>query len=40
MTPLLIIPEVFGVSIEVYFILLILGLTTYFFWRWLFKTAA
>ncbi len=37
MTLLLIIPEVFGVSIEVYFILLILGLTTYFFWRWLFK---
>jgi hypothetical protein len=37
MNPLLIIPEVFGVSIEVYFILLVLGVTTYFFWRWLFK---
>ncbi len=37
MTTLLIIPEVFGVSIEVYFILLFIGIPTYFFWRWLLK---
>ena len=37
MTTLLIIPEIFGVSIEVYFILLFLGVPTYFFWRWLLK---
>ncbi len=37
MTPLLIIPELFGVSIEVYFILIILGVPTYFFWRWVLK---
>lgn len=30
------IPEIFGVSIEVYAILLILGVPLYFFWRWLF----
>lgn len=37
MTPLFIIPELFGVSIEVYFILLLLSVPTYFFWRWLLK---
>lgn len=37
MTPLFIIPELFGVSIEVYFILLLLCVPTYFFWRWLLK---
>lgn len=31
------IPEIFGVSLEVYFILLILGLPTYYFWKWLLK---
>jgi len=37
MNHLLYIPELFGVSIEVYFILIILGICTFFFWRWLFK---
>ena len=37
MNTLLFIPELFGVSIEVYFILLLLGASTFFFWRWLFK---
>ena len=37
MTPLLIIPELFGVSIEVYFILIFLSVPTYFFWRWVLK---
>ena len=37
MTPLLIIPELFGVSIEVYFILILLGVPTFFFWRWVLK---
>jgi hypothetical protein len=34
---LYILPELFGVSIEVYVILLIIGSSTFFFWRWLFK---
>ncbi|MBX3165710.1 MAG: hypothetical protein KF900_14635 [Bacteroidetes bacterium] len=34
---LLFIPEFFGVSIEVYVILLILGIPVFFFWRWFFK---
>ena len=34
---LLDIPVIFGLSIEVYFILIILGIPTFFFWRWLFK---
>jgi hypothetical protein len=37
MATLLILPELFGVSIEVYFILLFLGIPTYFFCRWLLK---
>ena len=37
MTTHLFIPEIFGVSIEVYFILLFIGVPTYFFWRWLLK---
>ncbi len=37
MTKLLFIPTLFGLSIEVYFILIILGIPTFFFWRWLFK---
>jgi hypothetical protein len=36
-TELLFIPTLFGLSIEVYFILIILGIPTFFFWRWLFK---
>lgn len=31
------IPVIFGLSIEVYFILIILGIPTFYFWRWLFK---
>lgn len=31
------IPTIFGMSIEVYFILLLLGIPTFFFWRWLLK---
>jgi hypothetical protein len=34
---LLDIPVIFGLSIEVYFIFIILGIPTFFFWRWLFK---
>ncbi len=34
---LLDIPVIFGLSIEVYFILIILGIPTFFFWRWVFK---
>jgi hypothetical protein len=34
---LLDIPTIFGLSIEVYLILIILGIPTFFFWRWLFK---
>jgi hypothetical protein len=34
---LLDIPVIFGLSIEVYFILIALGIPTFFFWRWLFK---
>ena len=37
MTILLDIPQLFGVSIEVYFILLILGISTFYIWRWLLK---
>jgi hypothetical protein len=37
MTTLLYIPTIFGISIEVYFILIILGIPTFFVWRWLFK---
>jgi hypothetical protein len=33
----LFIPTLFGLSIEVYFIIIILGIPTYFFWRWLLK---
>lgn len=35
MAILLILPKKFGVSVEVYFILLFLGVVTFFFWRWL-----
>jgi hypothetical protein len=31
------IPLLFSVSIEVYYILFMLGIPTFFFWRWLFK---
>jgi hypothetical protein len=31
------ISSLFGISIEVYFILIILGIPTFYFWRWLFK---
>jgi hypothetical protein len=31
------IPVVFGLSIEVYFFLLIIGVPTFFFWKWFFK---
>lgn len=31
------IPVIFGLSIEVYFILLIIAIPTFFFWRWLLK---
>ena len=34
---LLIIPEFFGISIEVYFIILILAIPTFFIWRWIFS---
>jgi hypothetical protein len=34
---LLDIPVIFGLSIEVYFILIFLGISAFFFWRWLFK---
>jgi len=34
---LLNIPELFGFSIEVYFILLIIAIPTFYFWRWLLK---
>jgi len=34
---LLDIPVILGIDIEVYFILIILGIPTFFFWRWLFK---
>lgn len=37
MTKLLLIPKLFGVSIEVYFIILILAMPTFFVWRWIFK---
>jgi amino acid transporter len=37
MTKLLYIPELFGVSIEVYFIILILAIPTFFIWRWIFR---
>jgi len=37
MTTLLYIPTLFGVSIEVYFILIVLGVPTFFIWRWLLK---
>ncbi len=37
MNHLLYIPELFGISIEVYFIIIFLGFWTFFFWRWLFK---
>ncbi len=37
MRELLYIPVIFGVSLEVYFILVILGTPSFFFWRWLFK---
>lgn len=37
MTPLLYIPEFFGVSIEVYLILIILGIPVFFVWRRIFK---
>lgn len=37
MMTLLFIPTLFGISIEVYFFLIILGVPTFFFWRWLFK---
>jgi amino acid transporter len=37
MTKLLYIPELFGVSIEVYFIIFILAFPTFFIWRWIFR---
>jgi len=37
MTTLLYIPTILGVSIEVYFILFVLGFPTFFLWRWLLK---
>jgi amino acid transporter len=37
MTKLLYIPTLFGVSIEVYLILFLLSIPTYFIWRWIFK---
>lgn len=37
MTTLLYIPIFFGVSIEVYLILIVLGIPTFFIWRFLFK---
>lgn len=35
--PLLYLPVIFGVSIEVFFIVLFLGVPTFFIWRWLLK---
>ena len=37
MARLLFIPEFFGVSIEVYFFILILAIPTFFLWRWIFR---
>lgn len=37
MTKLLFIPELFGISVEVYFIILILAIPTFFIWRWIFR---
>lgn len=37
MTPQFHIPKLFGVSSEVYLILIIIGVPTFFFWRWLIK---
>ena len=37
MNHLLYIPELFGISIEVYLIVIVIGICTYFFWSWLFK---
>jgi hypothetical protein len=37
MMNLLEIPAFFGLSIEVYFILLCISIPTYFFWRWVFR---
>lgn len=37
MTTLLFIPEIFGISLEVFFILLVLGVPVYFVWRWILK---
>jgi hypothetical protein len=37
MNHLLYIPQLFGFSIEVYFIIIIIGIVTFFFWHWLFK---
>jgi hypothetical protein len=34
---LLYIPQLFGISIEVYFFLIIISLPIFFFWKWLFK---
>ena len=34
---LLYIPQLFGISIEVYFFLIIISLPVFFFWKWLFK---
>ena len=34
---LLEIPIIFGLSIEVYFILLVIAIPAFFFWRWLFR---
>lgn len=37
MNLLLYIPEIFGLSIEVYFILSILGIPVFYIWRWILK---
>src|SRR4030095_168385 len=37
MTTLLYIPSILGMSVEVYFFLLILGVPTFFVWRWFLK---
>ena len=37
MTTLVYIPTIFGVSIEVYFILIFLGVPTFIIWRWILK---
>jgi hypothetical protein len=37
MKTLLILPEFLGISIEVYFIILILAIPTFYIWRWIFK---